>query len=469
MTAPWDHRSDAERARVEGLVLDRWLPAAVAFSSHWSAVANELGVRAHDLDSRADLGRFPPSRERDLSAAGGPGAPGLLMRPTEAQIRAHASGGLLWQVASTIRREGTLGKEQTLLEEYKPVQVVHAGRQDDLVIGMTRTDLDRLHRVGARAAAVLGLDDRDYLVSAVPAGPRLDFWGVYHLALGRSMLALHPRGAGQDLDAVVHDLRLVPTTAVAAPLAEAERLASLVASAGADASRVATVITVGAPPDAATRTRIREAWQHAGAPATVRVRALYAPTGGRSLWAECAEDEGAGLHTYPDLEILEIVDPVTGAVTNADGDLTTTSAGWHGTALLRFQTGDHVETITTDPCPGCGRLLPRVIGEVTPGAWQPEVDGADGTAAVVDFRGVAAVLATIGGVEAWRAELGTGPSGDRLRVELAAPAGSDDLDEVRDRLRSATGDLHLELDTNTDAARIEASVEELGSVFADVR
>ena len=55
--------------------------------------------------------------------------------------------------------------------------------------GYNGADLDRLHRAGARAAAVLALGDGDYLVSAVPAQPVLAFWGVYHLALGASLLA----------------------------------------------------------------------------------------------------------------------------------------------------------------------------------------------------------------------------------------------------------------------------------------
>ncbi len=468
MTAPWDRRSDAERARVEALVLDQWLPAAVAFSSHWSRVADELGLRVADLDSRTDLGRFPPSRERDVADAGGPGAPGLLMRPTEEQIKAYASGGLLWQIAGTIRRQGAAGKEQTLLEEYKPIEIHRMGREGRLAVGSTRTDLDRLHRVGARAAAVLGLGDRDYLVSAVPAGPHLDFWGIYHLALGASILALHPRGNGDPLEAVVDDLRLVPVTAVVVPVDEAQPLAGLVRSAGVDASRIGTVVTVGPPPQAATRTRIGEAWRAAGAPASVRVRALWHASGARALWAECAEGSAMGLHTYPDLEVLEVVDPVTGAVTDTDGDLTYTSAGWHGTALLRFQTGDHVEAITPEPCPACGRQVPRIVGEVTPGAWQPDVT-VGGEPAVVDFRGVAAVLATAGGIEAWRAELRAGRGGDVLHVEVATAPGASTDDELATWIAAAAGTATVDLVTVEDADRIDAAIAETGSVFADAR
>ena len=60
--------------------------------------------------------------------------------------------------------------------------------------------------------------------------------------------------------------------------------------------------------------------------ADVAVRHLWGPADGRALWAEC--DEGSGLHTYPDLEVLEVLDPITGEPTEVDGDLTVTTSGW---------------------------------------------------------------------------------------------------------------------------------------------
>jgi hypothetical protein len=50
--------------------------------------------------------------------------------------------------------------------------------------------------------------------------------------------------------------------------------------------------------------------------------------------------------------VLEVVDPMTGQPTDADGDLTITTMGWHGTVLLRVQTGTWVDPLTTAPVPG---------------------------------------------------------------------------------------------------------------------
>lgn len=467
MTAPWDRRSRAEQQRIEGLILGRWLPAAVDMSATWSELARERGMDRGDLADRAGLHRFPPSRELDLLRSSGLGGPGLLMRPTEEQVKAHASGSLLLDIARSIRRDARAGKRRALLTEYKPVHVHRGGVDDDLAIAYARRDLDRLHRAGARAASVLGLDDSDYLVSTVPAGPTLEWWGVHHLALGSSMLALHPRGAGDRLRRCLGSFQLLPVTAVAVRTDEAVVLARLVADAPeVDVDRVDTVIVVGPPPDDATRAEITDAWRAAGANEEVRVRALWAPAEVRAPWVECAEGT-TGLHTFPDLEVVEVVDPLTGRVGEADGDLTYTSAGWHGTALLRYQTGTYVAGLDHEPCPACGRTVPRVVGDVVPGAWQPRADTAAGRERV-DLRGVPAVLVHEPGVAAWRVEVGPDGSSPvhRVLVEVAGRFTDDDA-AVRRRLATATGASDVELRRVEDPLVVERHIEEVGAAFAD--
>ena len=182
------------------------------------------------------------------------------MRPTQEQVRARASSSALLDMASAIRREGGSGERRRILEDYKPVHVHRGGADDDLAVASSRSDLDRMHRCGARAARVLGLDDADYLVNAVPSGPRLDWWGVHHMALGASILALHPRGSGDELGRVLDSFELVPATVVAVHAHEAVELAALRADHRVEATRVHTVLTVGPPPDEATRDEIRDAF-----------------------------------------------------------------------------------------------------------------------------------------------------------------------------------------------------------------
>lgn len=472
MTAPWDRRSRDEHERVAGLALQRWLPAATTFSAYWADRARALELDPAQLGRPGDLDRFPPVREADVRGVGGAGSPALLMRPTQAQVKARASSSTLFGLARAIRREGDAGERRVVLTEYKPVHVHRGGADDDLAIAYSRADLDRLHRCGARAARVLGLDDADYLVSAVPSGPRLDWWGVHHLALGASILALHPRGHGDPLERVLDSFDLVPATVVAVAVDEAVALAAAMVEYGVEAPRVHTVVTVGPPPDAETRGQIQEAWRAAGATESdLVVRALFAPPEARALWAE-PRAEPTGLVTYPDLERLEVVDALTGEPTDGPGDLTITTVGWNGTALLRYQTGVFVEGLDPDPCPASGLTAPRVVGEVVPLAWQPPMTAPDGVLRHFDFRTAGAIVATTRGVEDWRIEL-RGPTQrvphDRVVVEVVGQLDDRARATMAEQLDVAAGAEPHEVRVVEDPVLLEQRVAEDGSPFVDMR
>ncbi len=472
MTAPWDRRSASEHDRVQALTVSSWLPAATTFSPYWAGRAEAAGFEVGAASSLDDLARFRSVREADVRGAGGPGGPALLMRPTEAQVKARASSSTLLGIAGAIRREGREGARRTILQEYKPLHVQRGGADDDLAVASSRSDLDRRYRCGARAARVLGLDDADYLVNAVPAGPRLTWWGVHDLALGASILALHPRGAGDELERVVDSFALVPTTVVAVPVDEAIALAAAMVDYGVEAPRVHTVLTVGPPPDEDTRRSIGEAWRAAGATEDgLVVRALWAPPEARVLWAEPREAP-TGLVTYPDLEVLEVVDGMSGEPVDGGGDLAITSAGWHGTALLRYQTGTWVEGIDTTPCPASGITAPRIVGEVAELAWQPEVTDADGMVRHFDFRTAGVVLAETDGVEAWRVELRAPTQKirhDRVLVEVGGHLQGRARDDLDHRLEVLAGVAPTAVRVTEDVAAVQAHVDRAGSPFVDGR
>lgn len=462
MVAPWDRRAPREHDRVLDLELSTWLPQVAVASPYWRDRTGRLGLEPRSLSNREDVARFDPVRELDVLRAGTAGS-ALVVRPTEDQVKGLGTSGFIRRVAQAIRRGGPEAKRQIILEEYKPLHVHEGGIDGRLAVAYSRSDLDRLHRAGARAASVVGLDDADYLVSFMPAGPHIEWWGLYHLALGSSLLSLHGRHEWMRIPAA-SPFERVPATAVAVATHEAVALAADLVEAGADLSRVRTVLAVGPPPFDAVRERIADAWRAAGSVEDLSVRAAWAPSEARALWVECAEGP-YGLHTYPDMEILELVDPVSGEPTDREGDLTYTSVGWNGLALLRYRTGAYVEAIDREPCPGCGRTVPRLIGEIAPGAWQLEAQ-TTGEAWHIDFRGAADVLGRQPGLETWRVEM---RSGDVLAAEVAGDLDEAERTRLEDRLVDATGAVSAVVEATSDARLVERHAEELGSVFADVR
>jgi hypothetical protein len=461
VVAPWDRRRADETARLERQALARWLPTVLAAAPFHADRSADLDDGP--LDGRAGLQRLAPTRERDL-LADAPGGASAVLRPTEAQVRATADGTVLGAVARAIGRDGAHGKRDALVHEYRPLQLHRAGVTGELLVASSRSDLDRMHRAGARTAAVLGLGADDVVVSAVPAGPTLAHLGVVNVAAGAGLTAFHARGAADGLDVVVAATRLLSPTVLVVEFAEVLGLARRLADATPGLETLRTVVTVGPPPAEDERARIEAALRRVRR--EVRVRALWAPEAGRSLWAECAP--GTGLHTYPDLELLEVLDPMTGAPTDGDGDLTLTSLGWHGTALVRFQTGAWVDPLVTErPCPRCHRTVPRIVGEIEPHAWEVPVGSAAG--GHVDLRGVAAALTARDGVDTWRAEVQVAEDGaDRLLVEVGGTPRDGGDDDLADDIARAAG-LRPVVRTGLTVAAIHGAVAEVGGQLADTR
>src|SRR5687768_15893636 len=217
----WDRLGHRAREREQSRLLAEWINREVRpFSAYWGARLADTKVR-----SVRDLGTIDVVTEADVAGAGGPGNPELLLLPTEDGFKRHAGRAELIAAAKEVGRGGAEGRRAALFRRYKPVHIHEAGVAQLLAISYTRNDLDRLHLAGARLMEVLGLGADDAMVSAVPAGPSLRFWGLYHAALAARMTALHPRGVGESiLRPVLRGVALLPTTVLAVPVEEASGL-----------------------------------------------------------------------------------------------------------------------------------------------------------------------------------------------------------------------------------------------------
>jgi phenylacetate-coenzyme A ligase PaaK-like adenylate-forming protein len=94
-----------------------------------------------------------------------------------------------------------------------------------------------------------------------------------------------------------------------------------------------------------------------------RVVNRYGSTEQGGSMVEC--QEGSGFHSLaPDQLFHEIIDEATGTrhPEGQKGMLAFTHLTRRGTAFLRYQVGD-VASITTEPCPHCGRTTPRITSQ----------------------------------------------------------------------------------------------------------
>ena len=115
-----------------------------------------------------------------------------------------------------------------------------------------------------------------------------------------------------------------------------------------------------------------------------------------------------GFHLNPDLGIIELVNPSTGApvAEGQPGESVFTPLDSRGTVVLRYRTCDIAEGgLTWRKCPHCGRTCPRLIGPISRVSEVRELnlDKIKGT--LVNFNILEHLLDDMKGVAAWQIEL----------------------------------------------------------------
>jgi hypothetical protein len=390
----WDRLSDtALRKQQDRLVAHQVQHVVGPFSPYWKARLAELGRRPSSIGSAAAIEGLPAAGERDIAPDGDPtGMARLVVQASEGGFVLHAKGPTVRR-ALRHRVAGGDRYARLIAHETRPTSYVWAGLGFRYPIASTRADLAVIARTGARLWAIAGLTEHDALLSTVPIGSTTEHLALSYAAMAAGAPALFP---GAEPSAFVAAARLARPTVLAVPSRSAVEVLTTLTDADVSLDTVQTVLLVGAPTDE-QRAAVAELVPGAA------VLALHAPSGARVLWAECRQGgAAAGLHTYPDVDLVQLVDPDTGDLASDGGELVLTQLGMFGSALLRWRTGDLTSgRIDTSSCPGCGRRVPRITA-VRAGALVLTSD--DGR--TLDLRSVAGALSGRTDLADWRVVVG---------------------------------------------------------------
>ena len=413
MAQPWDQRTPAEQRRAQnGLVNSTLVQMALAHVPYVQKRFQKAGIDARLIRRVEDLQKLPMTTRRDIvdpvRNPDGPGA--LILKGTAEGVKRFSDRSVLWRVALS-RLYGGQEHQQLAIEAASRSVHLHLadGPGGPIPVSYTRDDLDVLARAGARLAQLLGLEREDRLANIVPFGPTIDFWGIFYMAHGLGMSALHTRREGGDLaTALAAAFDNGPPTVIAVPADEAVDFPVAAREAGVPLDKLRVLVAVGRSLSRAEREGLGESLAKAGAVA--RVAAAYGVAEGRLLWGECAVPAGTtetfGFHTYPDLEVVEIVRPDTAEVLGEEtpGEVVITPLGFRGGGVPRWRSGDFaLGGVTLRPCPNCGRTVPRIGPSVRRNAWQRRIV-LNGNRVHFDFRDPASALA---GAKDWQIELRT--------------------------------------------------------------
>jgi phenylacetate-CoA ligase len=365
-TRPWADWQAERNARLHRFINEQLYP----YSPYYRRVFDEHKVDPKSVLTLDDLRRLPFTTKKDIApTAEDPTRHlALVLQPDAEKIRRFAPKSKLLKLAWLKLTGGNEAVTRAVRHEYGPVQVIFTTGRTALPTQFVYAggDMDRFFRVGRRLQDVVGIAEDGRSLNVFPFAPHLAFWQVYAVGQAGSSLMLHT-GGGKVLGTqgnITALTRMQPQVLIGVP----GYVYHMLRQAQADGVKLANLRVIalgGERVPGPLRSRLGDMCAAMGAP-NVAVHSIYGFTEARQCWAECSPPDyqtSYGFHTYPELDIFEIVDPDTGEPVGAGerGELVYTTLEGRGSCVLRYRTGDIAETgIVYDPCPGCGRVTARI-------------------------------------------------------------------------------------------------------------
>lgn len=406
----WDRLDRDTLLELQGRKLHRYLRDCVLpFSAHYGRVFRQAGLSAADIHSCADLRKLPFTSKQDLlptpehpkralDFALIPDAKVLARRPA-VMLRA------LWRGRGRVKDE--------LDREWRPSFMTSTtGRSTEPVPFLyTQHDIANLGLGSGRIADITLVTREERMLNMFPFAPHLAFWYMHYAGIERNIFTLST-GGGKVMGAegnIRAMQKIRPQVVVAMPTF----LYHLLRQALDDQIRLEGIRLIclgGEKVPEGIRRKLADLCAQLGSPG-VTVSATYGFTEAKLAWSECPFTPGAespGYHLYPDLGIIEIVDPASGQPVpdGTGGEIVWTPLEQRGTVVLRYRTGDYIDRgLTYEPCPCCGRRLPRLVGKISRVSDFRSLQFQKVKGTVVDFNELEHALDNIPGLGTWQIEL----------------------------------------------------------------
>ncbi|SPE55729.1 Coenzyme F390 synthetase-like protein [Verrucomicrobia bacterium] len=406
----WEHLSESVVRKLQAEQLQRYLRTAVLpFSAYYGKLFQEQGLKGESFCRLEDLQRIPFTSKSDLLSTA--------ERPERfKEFILVPDPGVLARRPATILRALVHGRQrvkQDFEAEFRPIFATFTtGRSaEPIPCFFTARDLDRLATAGRRLVEVCAARPGDRLLNTLPFAPHLAFWLAHYAGTAGGVLTLSS-GGGKVMGTegnIRHIRKFKPDVLIGIPTF-VYHLLHQAAEEGARCENLRRIVLGGEKVSDGLRLKLRELALELGA-RNVDIVATYGFTEAKLAWSECPAPHGepsSGYHLYPDLGIMEVIDPRTGETlpSGRPGELVFTPLEARGTVVLRYRTGDYADGgLTYEPCPYCGRRLPRLLGNISRRSEIKQVDFDKIKGTLVDFNELEHLLDDAPHIGAWQVEL----------------------------------------------------------------
>ena len=386
--------------RRQGDLLRRYIEQTVLpFSKHYAALGHDLRL----VRSVEDLRHLPFTVKRDVQDH-----PLDFILVPDRKILVRRPFTILRALC-----HGRHAVEESFEREFRPSFMTFTTGRAAQPLPFLYTDRDLLHLrdAGARIMRICDAKRDMKMLNMFPYAPHLAFWMTHYAGTEFGVLMVSSGGgkvAGTDGN-LRFIQKLAPEVLVGMPTFIYHVLQAAV-NQNLRCPQLSKIIFGGekAPEGMCRKLKALAAQLGAG---HVDVLMTYGFTEAKMAWPECPYPEGeesGGFHLFPDLAIIEIVDPKTGEPVGEGrpGEIVFTPLDARGTVVLRYRTGDLIDGgLVYEPCPHCGRLLPRLVGHISRTSEIQEIhlDKLKGT--LVDFNQLEHALDNFDAIGTWQLEL----------------------------------------------------------------
>ena len=411
LTARWDQLDACDREAAQLRQLRSFLSKKVLpFSKHYRNLFREIGASPGDLRSWVHWAEVPFTSKADLLPRDDGSSPArdFVLIPDEEKLRSQ------WEV---ILRGAVKGRKKVKLElgeEFRPVMMTSTtGRSTEPVPFLyTKHDIRNLFATGERIM-LLGESKQDYRhLNMFPYAPHLAFWQTHYSGIGYGAFMVST-GGGKVMGTggnVALAERVDPDVLIGMPTFIYHVL-QVALEKGKRMGNLKTIVLGGEKVPNGMRRKLRAMVRELGG-GSVSVISTYGFTEAKMAFPECTVPEdaerGSGFHVYPDLALIEVVDPETGEVLgeNQKGEIVFSSLDSRGSVVLRYRTGDVIEHgLSSEKCEFCGRTLPRLRGKISRVSEVREVNLGKVKGTLVNFNELEHILDEFESIGSWQIEL----------------------------------------------------------------
>ena len=406
----WQQLSEPVVRRWQAEQLRRYLRTVVLpFSAHYRELFQKHGLEAESFRTLEDLQRLPFTTKSDLLG-------------TAAQPQRFKDFILVPDQKALARRPGTIlrvllrGRERVKHDfeaEFRPIFATFTtGRSaEPTPLFYSQHDLTRLDTAGRRLVEICAARPEDRLLNTLPFAPHLAFWLAHYAGTAGGVLTMSSGGGkvmGTDGN-IRHIRKFKPDILIGVPTF-VYHLLHQAAEEGVHCENLRRIVLGGEKVSHGLRQKLHDLALELGA-RNVEVVATYGFTEAKLAWSECPfpyDQPSSGYHLYADLGIMEVIDPLTGEPLPPDrpGELVFTPLEARGTVVLRYRTGDYTDGgLTYEPCPYCGRSLPRLLGNISRRSEVKSMNFDKLKGTLVDFNELERVLDDAPRIGAWQVEL----------------------------------------------------------------